>query len=163
MKEIPTGLNAKNSGLCYGLMSEFSGVRLSISEFHELCRAEFSYLVSEHGFVEQALPGGPDENPFRLRFNGPAASVVIEGRSYGSGLDVVLERPTGESCRLVDILSLRAAGETGSLLQLGDQDALIRHAASMLSRHALDALRGDEEIFRTAGKCPGQAMEKPPG
>src|SRR6266545_518365 len=80
----------------------------SLEEFRRLCLAEFSFLTTELGFAVEPLPSDQLQNQFQVRFICSATRVIVEGRSFGSSIGVVLERLADGWCRLVDILALRS-------------------------------------------------------
>src|SRR5207248_1830750 len=98
-------------------------------------------------FVVEPLPTDQLQNQFQVRFVSGATRVIVEGRSFGDSIGVVLERLAGGWSRLVDILALQSPTSAVPLLQEGDQRVLLRHAATLMRQHALDALRGEQDIF----------------
>ena len=124
---------------------------------------EFSFLTTELGFAVEPLPTDQLQNQFQVRFVGGTTRVIVEGRSFGTSICVVLERLDGGWSRLVDILALRSPESAAPLLRFGDQGVLLRHAATVMRQHALDALRGEQEIFRAAEAHRQQMIEKSRG
>jgi hypothetical protein len=106
--------------------------------------------MTELGFVVEPLPIEQPQNQFQVRFVGPATRVIVEGRAWGESINVKLERLAGRWSHLTDILALRSPDSAAPFFKFGDQRVLLRYAASMMRQHALDALRGEPDIFQAA-------------
>jgi hypothetical protein len=160
MKENSPCWGGEKKSPCYRLMSEFSGVRLSREEFAKICREEFAFLVSQHGFVEETPPGAAMQRSIQMRFVGASTRVIIESRCYGSGIGVFLERLAGGSCGLVELLEDRDPEVAACLMELGDQDALICKAAAAMRSHGMEAALGVADAFREIGEPGRQKPEE---
>jgi hypothetical protein len=110
----------------------------SLEEFISLARSEFSYLVSDFGYMEL----GSTQNPFEVRFQKDDIEICVEGISYGFGANVMLK------CRgkLMPFWALaRARGyfyepPSGQLNQ-------VRACAALLLQCARDVIDGDMSAF----------------
>jgi hypothetical protein len=124
--------------------------RPTLDEFIAHAQAEFSFLASDFGFTEEPIRHSARENPFQVRFVDSVCRIVIEGRSFGASVGVMFERLAGGRAQLLDILAVRSPPAAEPLQKFGDQLALLHVASSLVRQHALDAIRGDSEIYDAA-------------
>jgi hypothetical protein len=123
----------------------------SLSDFLSTARREFSFLVSEFGFVEQP-DNRPCPNAYSVCYATPTTAVTVEGTNWGFGVQVMLRSvlPVPGAPQEVPLWALvehRAPEE--SQLPSG-QLAQLAYYASQLRRHADDVLRGIVTSFPVA-------------
>ena len=124
----------------------------SVKKFLTAARREFSFLVSDFGFVEEHLPIDPKKNPFKVAYTTDTTRVTVEGINWGTNVQVMLlaVTPTSNVPARVPfwaVVEVRAPHErdlpAGQLLQL-------THNARLLRLYASDILRGDFSVFPAA-------------
>jgi hypothetical protein len=129
-----------------------SRTREGVKEFRAAVVAEFAFLATEFGFVEERRRRPANE--FSVRFLNPSTRIIVEGINWGGSARVAFGSPGPrelfEDFDLLDLISIRcpdrmpAEGESlpGQLRQLKVLAALLRECGA-------EVLRGD---FSTAGQ-----------
>lgn len=67
-----------------------------IDEFKATCRAEFAFLISDHGFIEVREPPRRYQNPFEVHYSKNGGRLIVEGLSYGFCAGIGVQSSAGE-------------------------------------------------------------------
>jgi len=123
-------------------------------EFLDAIRIEFQFLASDYGFAEPEKRTDPYPNPYSVLYRKAPIEILIEGISYGSGMDVeirIKKDALGKEqdrfsvgwltqIRRPDLLEPEFPDKRGQLLQLPK-------LAYQLKEFADDVLRGDLSVL----------------
>ncbi|CAG0987050.1 hypothetical protein ANRL3_02512 [Anaerolineae bacterium] len=119
-------------------------------EFKDYCRLQFKYLENEFGFQEE--PVWKYGSEYEVSFSNPTTRIVVQGVSYGFGIEVWLctkEKYRGFSW--ADLLAIRKPDFEFIAAKPSDtseiQKPQLEQAAKALREFASDVLNGDFSIF----------------
>ncbi len=123
---------------------------MNAQEFKDYCRVQFKYLENEFGFQEE--PVWKYGGEYEVSFSNPTTRIVVQGVSYGFGIEVWLctkEKYRGFSW--VDLLAIRKPDFEFIVAKPSDtseiQKPQLDQAAKTLKDYAADVLNGDFSIF----------------
>jgi len=127
-------------------MKTEQAVAPSLEEFRHACLAEFSFLVTTHGFRSVPPPPSRYSDPFEVHFERRGWRVIVRGLSYGFALDLEIQSPDGRRGSFGHLVPNGAAmviRQNYVRGQLGD----IASSARCLREYGDDFVRGDWQRF----------------
>jgi hypothetical protein len=130
----------------------------SSKAFQSRCRRCFSYLEVEFSF--RKLPPGASANPFAVTYTRHDYSIIIEGISFGTGLNLLFQQGTSPSIGFGHLLALRAPATLAVCTSAEGQLKQIEEYANALRSHAADLLAGDLAALKEAGEEQQRAIRE---
>ncbi|HAV78137.1 MAG TPA: hypothetical protein DCX53_12380 [Anaerolineae bacterium] len=123
----------------------------AIENFKNICRNEFSYLLTEYGFQEEDATLREFENEFQIRFVRPDLTVVIEGIHYGSAATVYLydSKKRKTFPRLLNP-DFQPFPSKRIKRKMTSQEEEIKEESQLLLLYGTDLLKGDFSSFERA-------------
>lgn len=122
-----------------------------VEDFKNICRSEFSYLLTDFGFQEDKSSVEEFENEFKIRFVRRDLTVVVEGIHYGSAAVVYLQ---DVQRRQISPIQLKPDFQPfPSKLpkpQSKGQAEDIKEEAQLLREYGMELLKGDFSAFEHA-------------
>jgi len=134
------------------------GKHSAIEKFKNVCRNEFSYLLTKFGFREDNAKLGEFENEFQIRFIRHDLTVVIEGIHHGSSTMVYIQdikhRQIFPMLLKPDFQPARNKKTKPKLIGQAEE---IKVEAQLLLQYGNELLKGDFSEFERAFEKKGKA------
>lgn len=124
----------------------------TISEFQEVARKEFSFLLTEYDFVETKLDVVKYFNPCAVRYENDTTVVRVEGigHGYSTNVDIGIRTSSRKDVEqgfpLWPLMKLRAPNLLGEYHETGGQLKQLKICSQALRKCAQDVLSGDFEV-----------------